>query len=305
MTAELPLPAFFLERVAHLLGREVASWTQPIGGYTPATRAIVGFADGTSVFAKSGADLEPLPVATWLREEHRWYEELDGAPFMPRFVAWEDGAEPMLVIEDLSGAYWPPPWSPEHIGAVRDVVDQLAAMEAPAWAPRLEERWSGLAGLWARIREEPAPFLALGLASVQWLDECVDALQAAAARADTGGDQIVHGDIRSDNVCVTAEGAKLVDWNWASRGNPLFDLTVWLPSLPREGGPAPWQLLEDSRGTAALFAGSLASRLSEPPGRTEPRVRLLQLDLLRSALAWTARELGLPPLDGPRSLPFL
>lgn len=304
MTTESAVPAAFLDRVARLLGREVVSCVRPPGGYTPAARAIVRFADGTSAFAKSGANLETSTMATWLREEHRWYEHLDGARFMPRLIAWEDGSEPMLVIEDLSDAHWPPPWSAEHVGAVRAVLDQFASVEAPASAPALQERWVGLAGSWGRVREERDRFLALRVASEEWLDECLDALEASAGQVDLSGDQLVHCDVRSDNVCVTAEGAKLVDWNWASRGNPLFDLGSWLPSLHREGGPAPWEVLEDSAGAAALFAGFFASRAGQPPNPTAPRVRLLQFDQLLSALPWAARELGLPPPDGPRALAF-
>jgi aminoglycoside phosphotransferase (APT) family kinase protein len=42
--------------------------------------------------------------------------------------------------------------------------------------------------------------------------------------------------VRSDNICIGDGGATLVDWNWASVGNPRVDLAFWLPSLHFEGG---------------------------------------------------------------------
>ena len=45
--------------------------------------------------------------------------------------------------------------------------------------------------------------------------------------------------VRSDNVCFSAGSARIVDWNWAARGNPRLDVAAWLPSFHAEGGPRP------------------------------------------------------------------
>lgn len=37
------------------------------------------------------------------------------------------------------------------------------------------------------------------------------------------GDSIVHLDARSDNLLVTREAVRIVDWPWACRGAPWFD----------------------------------------------------------------------------------
>ena len=91
-------------RVAGLLGWTPASWRPVTGGYTPAARYVA--AKGAErVFVKVATT--PL-TATFLRREGFVYERLSGS-FMPRFVGWEDHeSEPLLIVEDLSEALWPP-----------------------------------------------------------------------------------------------------------------------------------------------------------------------------------------------------
>ena len=60
--------------------------------------------------------------------------------------------------------------------------------------------------------------------------------------------------MRSDNLCLRDDRALLVDWNHVTRGNALFDVAAWLPSLASEGGPPP----DDIRPEAGVFAAALA-----------------------------------------------
>ena len=57
------------------------------------------------MFAKRAID---DATAQWLRLEHRTYSALR-ASFMPELLGWEDAELPLLVLEDLSTAHWPPP----------------------------------------------------------------------------------------------------------------------------------------------------------------------------------------------------
>lgn len=42
-----------------------------------------------------------------------------GAPFLPRLLGWHDEDErPVIALEDLSDAHWPPPWDVEQVDAV-------------------------------------------------------------------------------------------------------------------------------------------------------------------------------------------
>jgi hypothetical protein len=79
------------------------------GGYTPAGRWQLQLADGSTCFAKVGTT--PL-TAGWVRDEARSYQRLSG-DFLPALRGFVDHPEhPVLLLEDLSRARWPPPWEP-------------------------------------------------------------------------------------------------------------------------------------------------------------------------------------------------
>ncbi|QDW31066.1 phosphotransferase [Arthrobacter sp. KBS0702] len=70
------------------------------------------------------------------------------------------------------------------------------------------------------------------------LHRVLDAVDLLAAAADAlRGDQLVHVDLRADNILLTGDGgAILVDWPWAARGASWFDaLTVLVDA--RVGDP--------------------------------------------------------------------
>ena len=114
---------------------------------------------------------------------------------------------------------------------------------------------------------------------------------------------MVHGDVRSDNLCLRDGAALLLDWNLASVGNPQFDVAFWLPSLALENGPRPDDVMADCPvELAAYVAGFFASRAGEPDIAHAPLVRSIQRRQLDTPLPWAARVLGLPP---PRETPRL
>lgn len=278
------------ERVATAAGRPVRSLRRvATRGYAMAFHAIAEFADGSTAFVKAGAE---EVTSEFLRDELRIYQALDG-PFMPTLFGYDDADPPLLVLEDLSAAHWPPPWDDDGIAAVRETLTDVWSTVPPAWLPAITEERERLLGGWADIEEDPEPFLSLGLCSPEWLDVALPMLRDAAETAPVEGEALVHLDVRSDNIALTDRGAVLVDWNFAHRGNPDFDLAAWLPSLQLEGGPAPEQLLPGAGKHAAALAGFWGSRAGLPPPPTAPQVRKIQRDQLEVALAWACRELEL------------
>jgi hypothetical protein len=285
------------ERIRRALGKRPTEMV-PAGGHgAPSNRRwIVSFADGTRAFAKVAAFDD---TADWLRDEHAHYEALRGHDYLPRLVGWDDdGAEPALVLEDLSAATWPPPWTTASVDAVLATLDAVHATPPPDRIAEVVERriWQLREG-WRSMREDPAGTLALGVFDDAWLRANVDELDRAADAAVLAGEALLHCDVRSDNLCFVDGRAVLVDWNWASRGNPVLDLAAWLPSLRVEGGPPPWALLRDQGPLASLLAGFFLYHASLGPIPQAPHVRQLQLDQGRVALAWVCRELRLRPPD--------
>jgi hypothetical protein len=244
-------------------------------------------ADGRSAFVKQAAD---GVTAGWLRQEHLVYRGLVGE-LGPQLLGWDDDVLPMLVLEDLSGCGWPPPWDPGRVAAVRRALVELSRRPPVSGLPRAAE--TGCSGGWTEVAADPAPLLSLGLCSPDWLDRALPSLLAAAAPDLLDGDAVVHLDVRSDNVCFRRGRALLVDWNLAAVGNPEFDLAFWLPSLRAEGGPEPEQVAHVAPGIVALVAGFFAARAGLPVIPHAPRVRAVQRTQLAVALPWAARAIGL------------
>jgi hypothetical protein len=282
-------------RVAGLVGREPVAWTRVERGYTPAERWVVRFADGTSAFAKVGTT---PATAGALRAEHHWYSRLTGS-FLPRvFGLADDPDRPLLLLEDLSSGCWPPPWEAGGWDRLIETLRQVAATRPlPDDLPMLAEHRPMLAG-WTEVARDPAPFLALQLCSGPWLERALPSLLEAESSAVLEGDDLVHQDVRSDNVCLLLDRVVLVDWNQPMRGNGALDLAFLAPSLRLEGGPLPEETFPGGGGLPALVAGFFAARAGRPPIPDAPRVRWIQLRQLRVALPWSARVLGLPPPDG-------
>jgi hypothetical protein len=288
--------AELLEPMIAAAGKAPTSWTRVFGGgYTAAERWLVGFDDGSRAFAKFGTT---ELVAGWIRVEQRVYSEIQGS-FMPRLLGWSDGPVPVLLIEDLSAAEWPPPWRPGMVDRIQATLDEVAATTPPEWVPAAEAMTDIFSG-WARIASDPEPFLGLGLVSRDWLDGALPRLMAVERPPELGGTALLHLDVRSDNMCFTPDRALLVDWNHAARGNPLFDIAAWLPSLAFEGGPMPEAVSAEAGVFAGALAGYLCARAPMPRIPDAPHVRRAQFEQATVALPWAARWLGLPEPDGPR-----
>ena len=286
-----------IARIGALAGQRAVGFRCALRGYTPAQRWIVALADGSSAFAKIAVD--PL-TADGLRTEQRVYAALQG-DFMPRVRGWDDGERPLLLLEDLSGCRWPPPWDATAVDRVLAALASLRAADPGDALPPLSAADRGLGGSWRRVAAAPAEFLSLGLASGRWLRSSAPPLIDAEESAGLDGPYPTHWDVRSDNLCLCAGRALLVDWNLAVLAHPDVDIAFWLPSLHAEGGPAPEDILPGAAPLAAVVSGFFAERAGGPPVPMAPRVRSVQREQLGTALPWAVRVLGLAPLDGPRA----
>jgi hypothetical protein len=281
------------ERIAIATGARPLALDAVVGHGAPSHRRWrVRYDDRPPAFAKIAAfDY----TAEWLRTEHANYEALAGQPYLSPVLGWhDDGEHPALVIEDLSDAIWPPPWTTERIDAVLDSLSAIQATPPPA---SIAGEFGALFDIhegWDPMRADPSGALALGVFSRRWFEAYADTLAAAAGSADLGGDALLHGDVRSDNLCLRGGRAMLVDWNWACRGASTLDVLSWLPSLNHEGGPEPWALMPGHGTHAALLAGFFLEHAGREPIPQAPHVRQLQLDQGVVALRWACYELGIP-----------
>jgi hypothetical protein len=279
-------------RTEVVMGATAAAWTPVASRYALGDRWLIRLEVGPSVFAKRAIG---EATAQWLRLEHRVYSALR-ASFMPELLGWEDADLPLLVLEDLSAAHWPPPWPRGSVEAVLEALAEIAGCPPPDGLPRLADDppWS-----WRDVAADPGPFLGLGLCTAAWLEDALPALLSASDPSLLDGDGLLHGDARSDNLCIRDGRPVLVDWNWACIGNPAVDVAFWLPSLTLEGGPEPDEIARASPGVATIapiVAGFFAATAGLPPPAGAPAVRSFQLAQLEVALPWAVRVLELPEL---------
>src|SRR5918992_1409560 len=103
--------------------------------------------DGRAVFVKHALTGD---ARAWLRKERLVYERVAGS-FLPAYLGFHDEAETLLVLEDLSAADWPPPWSRGRIDAVLDALRELHATEPPEGIEPLDAAREAVTGWGASL----------------------------------------------------------------------------------------------------------------------------------------------------------
>ena len=292
-----------LERITSRIAqtmRKTGRRLEPVhgGGYSLALRLRAFFDDGTTAFVKVATSQD---LARFLRTEHHVYSSLGKQDFLATFYGWDDdGEHPLLILEDFSHAVWTSSWTNKRIDAVLAMLKRVHQTPAPLKIPPLETPEMRLElNAWKDVANDPKIFLSTGFCSQTWLQEALPDLLEAESKIVLAGNDFLHLDVRSDNICFLGETrALLVDWNWSCVGNAEFDLAVWLPSLQAEGGPKPETFLANAAPWAASLSGFSAARVGLPAPAAAPLVRVLQRKLLGTALPWAARALGLPMPDG-------
>jgi Phosphotransferase enzyme family len=267
------------------VARRVAAdhWQELGGGHTRANKWRATLADGSVVFVKAADDELGLRMA---RVELSIYRNVTES-FLPVLVdAWDEDGRTLLVLEDLADAYWPPPY-PDDLRPLFDAIDAVAATSPPRDLRRLAGR--GEATPWEQIAS-------LGVCSPEWLEQALEPLRAAERSFSASGDDLVHCDIWTDNVCFLERGALLVDWGAAGIGNRWIDVGFAVLSLLVEGAEPPQLVIPNEPGLAAYIAGAVARGAAAPlpewarPGST---LREDQRGDLVHALRWAAGTLGL------------
>lgn len=204
------------------LGGSVSTVIDCIGGMSPGPAARIRTTSGASAFVKAcGVGLN-AKTPELLRSEARVLAALPPHPCLPRLLdVYDDGDWVALMVEDLAGAPPPAPWQVEDlrrvsdaIREVRPVLDATALDGLPAAAdssPIFLSRWRELEGRLPLV--DP------------WWAAHHDALAGHAQRAAEliGGGELVHWDIRADNVVFASGRVVLVDWGQARRGAGWMD----------------------------------------------------------------------------------
>ena len=289
-------PPELRRRVEQAVGKRSLGWDRPDTGMSLAHRFVVTFEDETRVFVKAATTDK---TAVQLRNEHVALLHTPGLG--PAEVAWlEEGTEfPALLTEALNG-HWPASqqgvdWRPGDIDRVFATLSRLRAMSPPpglAPPPTVETTdWSGVAERIAGTSLE-------GVASPGWFERNAAVLAEAEAGLDRSGTAFVHGDVRSDNICMMPDGPRFVDWSSAHAGSPDADLAMFLPATRLEGGPPPFDVFPGG-GRWAVAQGGATLRFALDEAGPAWLQRIARW-LTRINLDWAAASLGLEPRDGKK-----
>lgn len=290
-------PPYLVSIIEDAMHKRAVELSQPDCGLSAAHRFSVKLDDGTRVFVKAATDDD---TAKWLSTEHLVLSTT-ATELVPRVVAWIEprDAWPVLITEDLSHAYWPAShagvtWRNGDFDLLFAAIEKLSSLPAH---PALRALVNRRTPLWSAIATKPESFLQLGLCSDRWFGNAIDVLAAAERNTDLSGDTFIHGDIRSDNICILGSQVKFVDWSHAARGSSTYNLAQVLPTLHLEGGPIPFDVMPNGGGHAALMCADLIRRRATDQGMPgwlkDVFTRLIAIEL-----EWAARCLALPNPDG-------
>ena len=137
-------------RIERLLGKRIRAARRVTTGFSATQRWLIRADPATRYFAKLGTT---PPSIDALRHEAWVYERLR-LPCMPAVVAWQDHATtPILILEDLSGLEWPPPWSDRTITMALETIEQIHSSTGPLLS--YEERHGTEWDWWRAVEREP------------------------------------------------------------------------------------------------------------------------------------------------------
>ncbi|MGW4799027.1 phosphotransferase, partial [Nonomuraea sp. NPDC004297] len=214
----------------------------------------------------------------------------------------------VLVFDDVEGRH--PDLTPGSadidrvVHAVTAMSDSLTPCPIPDLEPSATARGDWLHG-WDLLTRQVPPDLG------EWEHRHLEYLASteSAWRAHADGPALVHGDLRPDNLLVTAAGAVVVvDWARASRGASWQDVADLVPHLIMAGHtPAAaeshlaaspvWRTIDDEALTsyAVAYAGYWTRAARRPPPEGVPHLRPYQRHAATAALSWARHRTTPPP----------
>jgi hypothetical protein len=296
------LPSALHAWIDDVLGSPVTTATTQPGGFSPGVAARLRCEDGRRAFVKAvSAEANPHSPGMHRREARITTALPVEAPVPQLLASYDDGTWVALLLQDIEGRHPHLPWREDELDRVLGALDDLADLATPcpvAWLENASDELVGLFDNWQLIDADTA-------ASDPWVGRHLDALVTLEEqwRAAISGDTLLHVDVRADNMLVDDERVWLLDWPSAARGNPVFDLVSFAPSVGMQGGPQPEELLAMSRrgraadpdavtALVAAVTGYFFRRASLPPPPGLPTVRAFQAAQGDVALRWLQQRTG-------------
>jgi aminoglycoside phosphotransferase (APT) family kinase protein len=299
------VPAELREAIERTVGSPITGVTERTGGFSPGIAARLELSDGTSRFVKAtSAELNPDSYRIYQMEAEIAGALPAGVPAPRLLDQLTVGSWIGLLFEYVPGRPPREPWDERELRTVLDLIaelpDLLAADSVPA--PTVVEQFSTAFQGWRRVAGEQ---LAGRLPHGDWIGRNLAALVELEVNwADAAaGDSLVHADLRADNLLLDRNRVWVLDWPWACRAQPWFDLLGMLPSVLMQGGPPAEQIVaehpvfagvEPAAVTAVLAAliGFFLRQSLQPPPPGLPTLRAFQLGQGAAGLPWLMERTG-------------
>jgi aminoglycoside phosphotransferase (APT) family kinase protein len=290
--------------IEQICGSPVVRATSQPGGFSPGVAARLECADGARIFVKAVSAAANPHTPAMHRREAGVLRALDlmiasGELPVPRLRGMLEADQwTALVLDDIDGRHPRLPWEWSELTDVVAAIDRLADVLTPSpievrcvteqfgadftgWRTLAERRDRGDIDSWSSAH----------------LDELAELERAWPRHA--AGDTLLHADIRADNLLVTGDGIRFVDWPHACIGAAFVDVVFLAPSVAMQGGPPPDELLAMTRaGRAAgheavtavvcAMAGYLTEGSLRPAPPGIPTLRAFQAAQGEIARRWLA-----------------
>ena len=298
------LPAEVHAWVEQHLGAPVEkAITQP-GGFSPGCAARLVGANGERAFVKAVSSHANPESPTLYRREARTTAALPLDAPAPRLRAtYDDGTWVGLLFDDIDGRHPHLPWQPAELRRVIAAIDELLTDLTPcplSEARTIDDDWRDEFARWRGAAADGPPD-GLDPWCVRYLDRLAD-LESRWPNA-AAGETLLHLDLRADNLLIDDDRVWILDWPWAAKGAPAFDLIAFAPSVTMQGGPAPEDVLSmsthgraaDEEAVTTLVAtitGYFLLQSLRPPPPGLPTVREFQAAQGAIALRWLRQRTG-------------
>lgn len=259
------VPAPVRSSIEHALGSTVRSAVSQEHGFSPGLAARCTLDDARRVFIKAVSEDINVDSARLARHEIRVNAHLEHVDVAPRLLhAGDDGTWVVAVFEDVDGRQPSLPWTDGDLDLVLAVVDDApgAAAGTPAELPTvadlLGDDFSGWRKLCAAAAPAPGPMPvptdALAELEATWVDHMVP-------------EQLIHADLRDDNLLIEADGGvRIVDWANAALGPAWFDVVCMVPSIAANSEWTPAQIWSRSACADSVDRDALAAAVAALSG---------------------------------------
>ncbi|MEU9051395.1 aminoglycoside phosphotransferase family protein [Streptomyces sp. NPDC048384] len=291
------LPADLRRSIEERLGAVVVRVDAVVGGFSAGFAGVVRTA-GPALFVKATSETVNSHGRRLYQQEWRACRQLAEASVATGFEwAFDRDDWTVLAFRAVDAGICSPTWPHEQL---HEVLRELRACRttAPAGLPPLEAYFADAFAAWGALATDPAfdawPTDASGnplLPKGEWA-----ALSERAARAFAGHD-LLHADLRADNILWTGGAPLVIDWAYACRGTAAFDPLYLLLEVARGRGAPPEDELagvlkeydcsgDDATALLAVFGGWFTWMSRMPPPAGLPTLRAFQKAMADSALDW-------------------